>query len=73
MLVLFMHRDAHVISVRETGAWSAVWVALGVAFGGVLWSVAAPRPISSTSPAIGGTAGQRRRLALVDELAQIRQ
>ncbi|MFN2347618.1 MAG: TerC/Alx family metal homeostasis membrane protein, partial [Dermatophilaceae bacterium] len=35
---LFMHRDAHVISVREAAAWSGIWVALGVAFGGVLWS-----------------------------------
>ncbi|MGA8045965.1 MAG: TerC family protein [Dermatophilaceae bacterium] len=39
VLDLFMHRDAHVISVKEAAAWSAVWVALGVAFGGVLWSV----------------------------------
>ena len=38
-LDLFMHRDAHVISVREAAVWSGVWVALGVAFGGVLWSV----------------------------------
>ena len=37
-LDLFLHRDAHVISVREAAAWSAVWVALGVAFGGVLWT-----------------------------------
>lgn len=34
---LFMHRDNHVISLREAGVWSALWVALGVAFGVVLW------------------------------------
>jgi tellurite resistance protein TerC len=39
VLDLFMHRDAHVISVREAAAWSGVWVALGVGFGGMLWSV----------------------------------
>lgn len=38
LLDLFMHRNAHVISVREAAVWSAVWVLLGVAFGGVLWS-----------------------------------
>ena len=36
-LDLFMHRDAHAITVREAATWSAVWVAFGVAFGGVIW------------------------------------
>lgn len=34
---LFAHREAHVVSVREAAVWSAVWVSLGVAFGGVVW------------------------------------
>ena len=34
---LVAHRDAHVISVKEAAAWSAVWVALGVGFGALLW------------------------------------
>lgn len=34
---LVAHRDAHVIKVREAAAWSAVWVALGVGFGALLW------------------------------------
>ena len=34
---LLAHRDAHVIRVREAAAWSAVWVALGVGFGALLW------------------------------------
>src|SRR3712207_1584514 len=34
---LFAHRRAHVIGVREAAAWSAVWVALGVAFGAWVW------------------------------------
>jgi tellurite resistance protein TerC len=37
---LFAHRDAHVIHVREAAAWSAVWVALGIGFGLVVWVTA---------------------------------
>lgn len=36
---LFAHRHAHVIRVREAAAWSGVWVAFGVAFGVIVWSV----------------------------------
>lgn len=36
---LFAHRRAHVIGVREAAAWSGVWVAFGVAFGVIVWSV----------------------------------
>jgi tellurite resistance protein TerC len=36
---LFAHRRAHVIGVKEALAWSAVWVATGIAFGIVVWSV----------------------------------
>lgn len=35
---LLAHRTAHVVSVKEAAAWSAVWVTLGLAFGGVVWS-----------------------------------
>ncbi|MGL4744701.1 MAG: TerC family protein [Dermatophilaceae bacterium] len=38
-LDLFMHRDAHVISVKEAATWSGVWVAFGVAFGAVIWGL----------------------------------
>jgi tellurite resistance protein TerC len=34
---LFAHRRAHVIGVREAAAWSALWVAIGVAFGAWVW------------------------------------
>ncbi|MBE0011536.1 MULTISPECIES: TerC family protein [unclassified Arthrobacter] len=34
---LVAHRKAHVISVREAAAWSAVWVFFGVAFGAIIW------------------------------------
>ncbi|QZN86188.1 TerC family protein [Cellulomonas sp. C5510] len=34
---LVAHRRAHVIGVREAATWSAVWVALGIGFGAVVW------------------------------------
>ena len=34
---LLAHRKAHVVSVREAAAWSALWVALGLGFGAVVW------------------------------------
>ncbi|HET7741001.1 MAG TPA: TerC family protein [Microlunatus sp.] len=34
---LVAHRSAHVVSVKEAAVWSAVWVSLGLAFGGVVW------------------------------------
>jgi tellurite resistance protein TerC len=34
---LLAHRHAHVVGVREAAAWSAIWVALGLSFGGVVW------------------------------------
>ena len=32
-----LHRRAREVSLAEAGAWSAVWVALGLGFGGLLW------------------------------------
>ena len=34
---LLMHRDAHEIGVREAAMWSAIWVGIGLAVGGVIW------------------------------------
>jgi tellurite resistance protein TerC len=34
---LFMHRDNHVVGFREAAIWSGVWIAAGLAFGGLLW------------------------------------
>jgi tellurite resistance protein TerC len=36
---LFAHRHAHVIGVKEAAAWSGVWVAFGVGFGVLVWTV----------------------------------
>ena len=34
---LLAHRREHVIGIREAAVWSAVWVTLGLGFGGVVW------------------------------------
>lgn len=34
---LFMHRDNHVIGFREAAVWSAIWIAAGLSFGGIVW------------------------------------
>jgi tellurite resistance protein TerC len=31
------HRDAHEVSLKEAGIWSAVWIGLGLAFGGFVF------------------------------------
>src|SRR5215831_19137415 len=33
-----LHRRAHEVSLKEAGIWSAVWVAMGLGFGGILWA-----------------------------------
>lgn len=33
-----LHRRAHEVSLTEAGARSAVWVAIGLGFGGLLWA-----------------------------------
>ncbi|HET7770539.1 MAG TPA: TerC family protein [Chloroflexota bacterium] len=35
--LLVFHKEAHAVSAREAAAWSVVWIALGLAFGGVIW------------------------------------
>jgi tellurite resistance protein TerC len=36
--VLVLHRKAHEVSLREAAAWSAVWIALGLGFCGLVWA-----------------------------------
>jgi tellurite resistance protein TerC len=36
--VLVLHRGAHEISLREAGVWSAVWIIIGLGFGGLVWA-----------------------------------
>jgi tellurite resistance protein TerC len=41
MLVLdlfVLHRRAHEVSLREAAVWSAVWIVVGLGFGGLVWA-----------------------------------
>jgi tellurite resistance protein TerC len=34
---LFMHKDAHIISVKEAAVWSVIWVGVATIVGGLIW------------------------------------
>jgi tellurite resistance protein TerC len=36
--LFFFHREAHEVSIREAGIWSAVWIGLSLVFGGIVWA-----------------------------------
>ena len=36
--LFFFHRDAHEVTIREAAAWSALWIALSLVFGGIVWA-----------------------------------
>ena len=36
--LLVLHRTAREVSLKEAAVWSAVWVAIGLGFGGLLWA-----------------------------------
>ena len=36
--LLFFHREAHEVSIREAGIWSGVWIGLSLCFGGIVWA-----------------------------------
>ena len=35
--LLVLHRRAHEVALREAATWTAVWVTIGLGFGGLLW------------------------------------
>jgi tellurite resistance protein TerC len=35
--LLFFHREAHEVSIREAGVWSGIWIAISLVFGGIIW------------------------------------
>jgi tellurite resistance protein TerC len=37
------HRKAHEVSLREAATWSAVWITLGLGFGGYIWVTRGPQ------------------------------
>jgi tellurite resistance protein TerC len=36
--LLFFHREAHEISIREAATWSGIWVSLSLVFGAIVWA-----------------------------------
>jgi tellurite resistance protein TerC len=36
--IFVLHRRAHEVSLREAGVWSAVWITIGLGFGGLVWA-----------------------------------
>jgi tellurite resistance protein TerC len=36
--VFVLRRGAHEVSLREAGLWSAVWIIIGLGFGGLVWA-----------------------------------
>jgi len=38
------HKDAHVVSFKEASIWSVIWIALGLGFGGLVWTWLGPVP-----------------------------
>ncbi len=40
--LLVFHRSAHEVSMKEAAAWSAVWIAMGLGFGGLVFAWAGP-------------------------------
>jgi tellurite resistance protein TerC len=35
--LLVVHKDAHAVTIKEAAVSSAVWITIGIAFGGVVW------------------------------------
>jgi tellurite resistance protein TerC len=42
--VFVLHRQAREVSLREAGVWSAVWIVIGLGFGGLVWAWAGSGP-----------------------------
>ena len=36
--LLFFHREAHEVSIREAGIWSGIWIGISLIFGGIVWA-----------------------------------
>jgi tellurite resistance protein TerC len=36
--LLFFHREAHEVSIKEAATWSAIWIAISLVFGGIIWA-----------------------------------
>src|SRR5690349_17503693 len=36
--LLFFHREAHEVSIKEAAIWSGIWIGLSIIFGGIVWA-----------------------------------
>ena len=36
--LLFFHREAHEVTIREAATWSAIWIGISLAFGAIVWA-----------------------------------
>src|SRR5512140_2307921 len=36
--LLFCHREAHEVSIREAATWSGIWIGLALCFGAIVWA-----------------------------------
>jgi tellurite resistance protein TerC len=45
-----LHRRAQEVSLKEAARWTAVWLAIGLGFGGLLWAGGARAPPRPTWP-----------------------
>ena len=36
--LLFFHREAHEVSIREAALWSGIWIGISLVFGGIVWA-----------------------------------
>ena len=42
--LLVFQKEAHEVSMREAVSWSAVWIACGLSFGGIVWAIGGHEP-----------------------------
>jgi tellurite resistance protein TerC len=36
--LLFFHREAHEVSIKEAATWSGIWIGISLVFGGIVWA-----------------------------------
>lgn len=62
-----LHKKPHAVSLREAMIWSGVWIAIALAFGGVVWLL--PEKTAENPDGFGPVMAQRYLAGYVIELA----
>lgn len=62
-----LHKKPHAVTLREAMTWSSVWIAIALAFGGVVWLL--PAQNASGAAGFGPEVAQRYLAGYVIELA----